>query len=100
PTTVIFTLYLHDALPICGSTIADNICCGLDYNKITMKDFARHACLAIEFMDQYCPALGVGVEPERIPDIKYLYYDQEWDKEPAKDRKSTRLNSSHQIISY
>ena len=68
-----------------GSTIADNISCGLDYNKITMKDFARHACLAIEFMDQYCPALGVGVEPEGIPDIKYLYYDQEWDKEPTKD---------------
>ena len=27
----------------------------------------------------------MGVEPERTPDIKYLYYDQEWDKEPAKD---------------
>jgi hypothetical protein len=41
--------------------------------------------LAIHFMDQYCPALGVGVEQGGVPNIKYLYYDQEWDKEPTKE---------------
>jgi 20S proteasome alpha/beta subunit len=68
-----------------GATIADRFCAGLDYNNIKIKDFVRRAYLAIEFMDQYCPALGVGVEPGGVPNIKYLYYDQESDKEAAKD---------------
>lgn len=68
-----------------GEEMADMFCATLEFGKIRMKEFIKHAFLAIMYMNQYCPALGVGVEPERIPDIKYLYYDQEWDKEPAKD---------------
>jgi 20S proteasome alpha/beta subunit len=68
-----------------GEEMANMFCETLDFGKIRMKEFIKHAFLAIMYMTQYCPALGVGVEPERIPDIKYLYYDQEWDKEPAKD---------------
>ena len=26
-------------------------------------------------MDEYCPGLGVGVEPEAAPDITYLNYN-------------------------
>lgn len=68
-----------------GSTIAGKICGGLDHNKITMKDFIRRAYLASDLMDHYCPGLGVGVEPGGVPNIKYLYIDQEWDKEAARD---------------
>ena len=35
------------------------------------------------FMDKYCPGLGVGVEADGIPNIKYLYYNTEWDLEPT-----------------
>src|SRR5712671_7665134 len=52
-TTEIYTLSLHDALPIC--------------NQDTLSGFPPR-------------------NPRRMP--------------PAADRKSTRLNSSHQIISY
>ena len=34
-------------------------------------------------MDKYCPGLGVGVEADGIPNIKYLYYNTEWDLEPT-----------------
>jgi hypothetical protein len=48
-----------------------------------MKDFIKQAYLAIMFMDQYCPELGVSVEANGIPNIKYLYYNTEWDLEPT-----------------
>src|SRR5947208_5485459 len=62
PPTEIYTLSLHDALPIC--------------NDLVLRDPAvsrRHARISV----------GDGV---------VVVVDQ--------DRKSTRLNSSHQIISY
>jgi 20S proteasome alpha/beta subunit len=68
-----------------GSTIADNICCGLEHNKITMKDFTRHAYLAIDYMDLYCPGLGVGIEPKGVPDIKYLAYDKVWEEKASEE---------------
>jgi 20S proteasome alpha/beta subunit len=70
-----------------GSTITDNICSGLDHNKITMKDFVGRAYLAIDYMDQYCPGLGAGVEPEGAPDIKYLDYNEEKDKPASEEDK-------------
>ena len=68
-----------------GSIIADKFCGKLSHNQITMKDLTKHAYLAINFMDQYCPALGVGVDSGGVPNIKYLYYDRESDKDAAKD---------------
>src|SRR5437773_4769219 len=59
-TTEIYTLSLHDALPICGAVDADEAAAPLDE------------------AEQGLPSLW----PER------------------KDRKSTRLNSSHITISY
>jgi hypothetical protein len=41
------------------------------------KEFSKHAYFAIEFMNQQHPELKVGIEPEGIPDIKYLDYNQE-----------------------
>ena len=33
-------------------------------------------------MNEYCPGLGVGVESDGVPDIKYLNYNEEWDHPP------------------
>jgi 20S proteasome alpha/beta subunit len=44
-----------------GEDMADKFCRGLDFDKITMKEFTQHAYLAIMFMNQYCPALGEGL---------------------------------------
>src|SRR5438552_11621658 len=71
PTTVVYTLSLHDALPI--------------YPQRVLGDLVREAA----------EALGAATGA--------VY---RWDEEHAllrplgEDRKSTRLNSSHQIISY
>src|SRR5258708_25201367 len=67
-TTEIYTLSLHDALPI--STLL-----WLDKN-------------------QGCPSTAVGFGFEGA------IFSNSKDKVTFQDRKSTRLNSSHQIISY
>src|SRR2546426_10470767 len=68
-TTEIYTLSLHDALPIC-----------------LINDAAlRNSPILI-------PAFAVG----RTQEIIYLIRELE----DEKDRKSTRLNSSHLVISY
>jgi hypothetical protein len=68
-----------------GGETADIFCASLLYDRIKMRDFLKHAYLAIMFMDKYCSGLGVGVESGGMPDIKYSYYNQEWDKEPARE---------------
>src|SRR5258708_39140738 len=67
-TTEIYTLSLHDALPICAD----------DDRR------SRHGLCAPEQLELLA-ASGGGDPARRIV---------------LRDRKSTRLNSSHQIISY
>src|SRR3712207_7577105 len=71
-TTEIYTLSLHDALPISRAVDA-----GVDLDTLIRGELLAH------------PA---GKDQVRIsgPDVEL----------PAKDRKSTRLNSSHANISY
>ena len=69
-----------------GEDLADKFCKRLDFGKITMKEFTKHAYLSIMFMNQYCPALGVGVEPEETPDIRYMSYNETWDVDPVKKK--------------
>lgn len=64
-----------------GKGEADNICKNLDHNCITMKEFAKRAYFAIMFMNQYRPALGVGVEQDDVPRVTYLPYDIEKDED-------------------
>src|SRR5258708_31544896 len=71
-TTEIYTLSLHDALPI-FYRIATNL--AVNYARDT-----RHE------------------RPENL--LRLDEPDQETGATPDLDRKSTRLNSSHQIISY
>src|SRR5258708_9636345 len=74
-TTEIYTLSLHDALPICHLDHVRLFFAG----KIDVQDIPLFGRLLRE---------GVVTDPRYVP---------AWARE---DRKSTRLNSSHQIISY
>src|SRR5258708_38017638 len=69
-TTEIYTLSLHDALPICGQRLRD---C---------------SAAAGDRRDTFEP----GLWDDRGGDF--------YEPRAGRDRKSTRLNSSHQIISY
>lgn len=69
-----------------GKEIANMLCGDLDHINMEMKEFIKHAYLAIMYMDRYCSGLGVGVEPESNPDIKYIGYNDEWDIDPAEKR--------------
>src|SRR5258708_24903862 len=69
-TTEIYTLSLHDALPICE-------------RAVLVRDF-----LAREHLESLQQGGGLAA-PVRLDDADHDI-----------DRKSTRLNSSHQIISY
>src|SRR5256885_8656627 len=71
-TTEIYTLSLHDALPI-SSALALVAASGL---------------VSARFAQQRALCSGVAGRLEAV-----------WD-EPTRDRKSTRLNSSHLVISY
>src|SRR2546422_8514044 len=67
-TTEIYTLSLHDALPILRSASVANACCAVAGNS-----------------NSYCRTDTSRLAPERAY---------------CRDRKSTRLNSSHGYISY
>src|SRR5256885_11562884 len=75
-TTEIYTLSLHDALPIFGPARAGGACLK---RRRSGRFTRRHA--------------------ERIADAVPLHAPPERDARDA-DRKSTRLNSSHLVISY
>src|SRR5438045_5305508 len=80
PTSPTYTLSLHDALPIYGVAVAPDA-----------QSVAAHGMLF--------PARGVngGAELGQQPLAGHL---QEIEAGRARDRKSTRLNSSHLGISY
>src|SRR2546421_1550013 len=75
-TTEIYTLSLHDALPILRLML-----------KITPLSSRTTICLAAASMALTSPITPVTAEVAG-------------DEQPQRDRKSTRLNSSHDQISY
>src|SRR2546430_14590731 len=78
-TTEIYTLSLHDALPIYEDPVRQIVVVGV---RVVQEP---------AFLDD--EATGVGAQPSGVPASR-----------PAaggfRDRKSTRLNSSHSQISY
>ena len=85
-TTEIYTLSLHDALPIfCIQKTLQEICHSDDIDDQLM--FAGHA--AFRFATD--PFYSNGF----VPTVKQLI-----ERLLTGDRKSTRLNSSHVVISY
>src|SRR5947208_4489842 len=73
-TTEIYTLSLHDALPILRKATADF----MDFPRRCGRNAAADIRVARTFTKEKARTTG----------------------SPGPDRKSTRLNSSHQIISY
>src|SRR3712207_7219117 len=77
-TTEIYTLSLHDALPISISCAAETMACRPDPHILL-----RVMPGVVTGRPVFIPTWRPGIMP--------------W---PAEDRKSTRLNSSHANISY
>src|SRR5438552_9642689 len=80
--TAIYTLSLHDALPICKTTNLQHI-----YQKTAEQQKGKMISLATE-TDR---TLFFDFLPLDLGSVRGF---------KTRDRKSTRLNSSHQIISY
>src|SRR5438552_19149172 len=72
-TPEIYTLSLHEALPICRAR--------------RMARWYDHLMVLLPFEPPYFQAVGLACTYVGHPVVE-------------RDRKSTRLNSSHQIISY
>src|SRR5206468_13007272 len=81
PTPHIYTLSLHDALPICPQTVA-----------IDLVALEGHVAVCHQPQRQAAP-------PERLQHVEGLR-KQALDVLQTLDRKSTRLNSSHDQITY
>src|SRR3712207_7952528 len=79
PTTEIYTLSLHDALPIAPFTCS----CACQYTDAASTELAVNVSRSLR------RALSGVVSPSA-----------DRTSEPTRDRKSTRLNSSHAHISY
>src|SRR5207244_11855670 len=95
-----YTLSLHDALPI--SVVVSSI--RHDYENQSDVEFFLHAIgkLWLSGADINWQNVHQGERRRRVPLPTYPFERQLHWLEPvrAPDRKSTRLNSSHQIISY
>src|SRR5438034_5339682 len=75
--TAIFTLSLHDALPICSAIIQSGATAADGDGVRDSIAVNEKACCQCVLQNNLCAACG-----------------------NLKDRKSTRLNSSHTVISY
>ncbi|MDQ6862400.1 MAG: hypothetical protein M3044_01105, partial [Thermoproteota archaeon] len=94
------TVTRHKAIGSGGKT-ADMFSRKLEHNIITMKDFTKHAFLAIMYMDKYCPGLGVGVEPDDAPDITYLNCNEEWEHPPPEqDMLEFKKNTDERSVQF
>src|SRR5438552_8949363 len=87
-TTEIYTLSLHDALPIWKIARKEAVPALVEALRDQDAGVRRNAAWALGMIGE--DAVG----PDRSPLASLLF-----DPDPG-DRKSTRLNSSHQIISY
>src|SRR5256885_13238642 len=89
--TEIYTLPLHDALPICelGLPLLDRLevpGAGALPRQVTRDVQVRFGVLELLLRERLITELAVDRRQQR--------------SEVAEDRKSTRLNSSHLVISY
>src|SRR5207248_11244750 len=91
-TTAIYTLSLHDALPIFNRVIAAFT---TQRNDFGLFDEQLRRWAALPLSDQQRREVERLVEQMRL-----LRENNEQVLTLAKDRKSTRLNSSHRTISY
>src|SRR5207244_13443364 len=91
----LYPLSLHDALPICRGDVAGNA-----HARIA-NGMAQQTIGCCPFDQQRAPAFGVASGAgERLRDTVPDDLEDWRGLGRPLDRKSTRLNSSHQIISY
>src|SRR5207249_11749741 len=91
PTTVIYTLSLHDALPISSSQRWALRTVNKDTDKIKpIETLLSHSLATFEITK-------ASVGNLQSTDLPFVY---NYSVTARKDRKSTRLNSSHVSISY
>lgn len=50
-----------------------------------MRDFIKHAYLAIAYMEECCPGIGVGLGDDGIPTVKYMYRQKPDDEEAPRE---------------
>src|SRR5205807_3349717 len=90
-TTEIYTLSLHDALPISRQLAAK-----LGYHYIDIG--AMYRAITLYFIREN---INVQNEAEVAEALKNIHLSFDLNERTAeRDRKSTRLNSSHLVISY
>src|SRR5207244_12701726 len=87
PTTLFYTLSLHDALPIC-----------MVETVVTGDDVGEAGLVVPQVITDEAELLAEGREEAAVERSHRARATD--DLRRATDRKSTRLNSSHQIISY
>src|SRR5205807_9019455 len=95
--SAIYTLSLHDALPIC--LLVRRM--GHGPPNVRVLSVQRRVQLLVEHLGLELPVIGPPFDGQRHFKCHRPFSD--WARaKPAsrKDRKSTRLNSSHLVISY
>src|SRR5207244_11809743 len=98
-TYPIYSLSLHDALPICHPTAGPGV---------FVLTFFVTIAIAAPVVAPYPPYYQIDIEhPNHPPSAQFLLGTDPLSRDVwsrvvygARDRKSTRLNSSHQLISY
>src|SRR5688572_29632735 len=98
PSTEIYTLSLHDALPISYLTAQGN-------NTYTVRTYIRKLFKKIFKISRHS---WLAIIPTRFQSMERYYGGNRKSEPPGfnsqtrnyRDRKSTRLNSSHSQISY
>src|SRR5207244_13255311 len=95
--TVTYTLSLHDALPICAWPRIDQCGTGsqpVNVGRVLNPSAARRAAAE----SKHAATVGRVNESQGMRDSSISPVAASFSR--TRDRKSTRLNSSHQIISY
>src|SRR5690606_41433263 len=97
-STAIYTLSLHDALPICGEVIIFEIQAQLHLGLVLTVSQHSHGLLRLRQYGMHTYGRSKAVLAQRRSrhqQTQYLLHVI-----ALRDRKSTRLNSSHVKISY
>src|SRR5205085_8822718 len=86
-STVIYTLSLHDALPICLPCFTETV---LRWHEDTCVEPCGKTLIQNALMPRSARRRKLPLPGRTVP----------WSLQQTRDRKSTRLNSSHSQISY
>src|SRR5207247_5883544 len=95
PPPVLSALSLHDALPICGGKLR-----GRRIRRYSNGPRLRHGhrCHSFSGTPEARPCLSHRASVLRFRELSSA--EAHSGEKPSEDRKSTRLNSSHEWISY